>query len=136
MPPPHSEKGVKMFELAQLNVFTHDVKKGGWGPWRFIAHHWPTIGLRGMECVGRTWMWTMTWSEILGIWGLDPSAANRGAYAGLVHGIASRPKPKPKAPTTPATGGPPAATSLRPPGCLRQGIRGNLIGLDRQGTIM
>ena len=27
--PPPSEKGVKMFELAQLNVFTPDVKKGG-----------------------------------------------------------------------------------------------------------
>ena len=36
-----------------------------------------------------------------------PSAANGGAYAGLVHGIASRPEPKPKTPRTPATRGPP-----------------------------
>ena len=53
-PPPPSEKGVKMFELAQLNVFTPDVKKGG-GHWRFIAHCWQAMGLGGMECVGRTW---------------------------------------------------------------------------------
>ena len=36
----------------------------------------------------------------------DPSAANRPTV-GLVHGIASRPKPKAKPPTTPATGSTP-----------------------------
>ena len=28
-PPPPPEKGVKMFELVQLNLFTPEVKKGG-----------------------------------------------------------------------------------------------------------
>ena len=56
-----------------------------------------------MECVGGTRTWTPPWSEIMGIGGFDPSAPNRGAYAGLLHGITSRPKPKLKAPTTPAT---------------------------------
>ena len=60
-----------------------------------------------MECVGRTWEWSPAWSEIMGIGGFDPLAANRGAYAGLVHGIASHPKSKPKTPAAPATGGPP-----------------------------
>ena len=96
-----SEERVKIFELAQLNVFTPDVKKGGAGHWRFIAMGWQAMGLGGMECVGSTWTRTATWSGIVGIGGFDPSAANRGAYAGLVHGIASRPKPKPKAPPTP-----------------------------------
>ena len=49
----------------------------------------------------------LTWSAIMEIGGFDPSAANRVAYAGLMHGISSRPKPKPKVPATPATGGPP-----------------------------
>ena len=39
--------------------------------------------------------------------GFDPAAANRGAYAGLVHSIAFRPKSKPKLAATPAIGGPP-----------------------------
>ena len=41
-----------------------------------------------------------------GLRGFNPEAANRGAYAGLVHGIASRPKTKPKPAATPA-GAPP-----------------------------
>ena len=40
---PHSDKGVKMFELTQFNVFTPDVKKGGRG-----------IG-GSSPCVGRQW---------------------------------------------------------------------------------
>ena len=36
--------------------------------------------------------------------GLTPEASNRGAYAGVVHGIASRPKSKPK-PAATAAGG-------------------------------
>ena len=95
-----------MFELAQLNLFTHDVKKGGAGPWRFIAMCWQAMELGGMECVGRTWTWTPTWSEIMGIGGFDLSATSEGAYAGLVHGIACRPKSKPKAFATPAAASP------------------------------
>ena len=38
---PPSEKGVKMFELAQLNLFTPEVRKGGGAShWRFIGMCW------------------------------------------------------------------------------------------------
>ena len=52
-----------------------------------------------MQLVGRTWGWSLAWSEIMRVGGFDPSAANHGVYAGLVHGIASRPKPKPNIPS-------------------------------------
>ena len=36
---PPLEKGPKMFQLAQLNLFTPEKKKGGGGThWRFIAN--------------------------------------------------------------------------------------------------
>ena len=41
------------------------------------------------------------------IGGFDPSAAERGAYAGLEQGIASGPKSRHKTPAALATGGPP-----------------------------
>ena len=63
------------------------------------------MGHGGIQVAGRTSEWLATWSEIMGVGGLDPSAANRGAYARLVDGIASRPKPK--TPSKPAAGGPP-----------------------------
>ena len=37
-PPP--ERRVKMFELAQTNIFTPEPKKGGANHWRFGAHCW------------------------------------------------------------------------------------------------
>ena len=91
-----------MFELAQFNVSTQGRGIGGSSP-----------------CVGRRWEWGVR--SVVGgrgsgprrgrrSWGLgvfDPSAANRGAYAGLEHGITSRPKSKPNNPAAPATGGPP-----------------------------
>ena len=66
--------------------------------------------------------------------GFDPSAANRGAYAGLVHGIASHPKPKPKVPATPATEG---ALQLHPPNprdAFAKALGAISPALDRQGT--
>ena len=51
--------------------------------------------------MGKAWVWTPTWSAVLDFGGFNPEAANRGAYAGLVHGIASRPKYKPKPAATP-----------------------------------
>ena len=110
--------------MAPRNIFTRDFMKRAAGHWRFIPHFCQAMGLGGMECVGRTWTWTPTWSEIMEIEGFDPSAANRGAYAKLVHSIASRPKPNPNAPTTPATGGRPQPHPS--PGGLRQGPGGNL----------
>ena len=42
----------------------------------------------------------------MGIVGFDVSTTKRGVSARLVHGIATRPKPKPKTPAAPATGQP------------------------------
>ena len=45
-----------MFELAQLNLFTPERKKGGGGTHsRFIANCRQALGLVGMEYGGRTW---------------------------------------------------------------------------------
>ena len=71
-----------------------------------IYHNTLPLGLGGMEFAGRTWTWTPTWSVIMEMGGFDPAAANRGAYAGLVHGIASRPTRNPR------NWGPPAAAPL------------------------
>ena len=134
-PPPPSEKGVKMFGLARPNVFTPDVKKEGASHWRFIAHFWHAMGLRGMECARRTWTWTPTWLEIMGIGRFDPSADNRGAYARLVHGIASHPKPKPKAPTTPATGGSPQPHYLDSWGAFAKALEAIPPGHDKPDMV-
>ena len=97
------EKGVKMFELAQLKL-----KKGGGAA---TGDSSPCASTRwdwgGLEFAGRTRTWTPPWWALMEMGGFDPAAANRGAYAGLVHGIASRPKSKPKPAANPATGGPP-----------------------------
>ena len=100
-PPPQKKMGVKMFELAQTNIFTPERKKGGGHP---LAIRRPLLAgarLGGVDWVGKAWVWTPTWSALL-----DFEAVNRGAYAGLMHGIASRPKSKPKLAATPA-GAPP-----------------------------
>ena len=99
-----------MFELAQFNVFTPDVKRGGARHFRLICMCGHAMGLGGMECVGGIWEWSRLWLGIMGIGSFDPSAADPGGYAGLVHGISSRPKSKPKTLVAPATGGRP-----RPP---------------------
>ena len=46
-PPPPPKRGVKMFELAQTNIFTPKRKKGGATHWRFVAHCWQGLGLGG-----------------------------------------------------------------------------------------
>ena len=91
---PLFDKGLKMFEIAQFSVFTPDVKKGGAHHFRFFCGCWQAMGLGGMHIAGRTWEWSPTWWEIIGVGGFAPSVANRRAYAGWVHGTASRPKPK------------------------------------------
>ena len=42
---PPSDKGVKMFEMAQLNVFSPGVNKGGVGHCWFLCHSWEATGL-------------------------------------------------------------------------------------------
>ena len=115
-----------MYDLAQLNLFTPERKKGGGAP---TGDSSPTVGggwaWGEMEYGARTRTWTPTWSALMDMEGFDPEAANRGAYVGKVHGIASRPKSKPKPAATPARG-PPAAAPPQPPGRLRQGPWGHL----------
>ena len=119
------ERGVKMFELAQTNIFTPKRKKGGGNHWRFVPHCWQGLGLGGVEWVGKASVWTPTWSALLDFGGFSPEAANRGVYAGAVHGIATRPKPKPK-PAASRRWRPPAAAAPQPRGRLRQGTGGHL----------
>ena len=71
----------------------------------------------------------------MGIGGFDPSAANRGAYAGLVHGIASRPKSKPRTPAAPATGGPPQPHPPNPRDAFAKALGAISPTLDMQGTV-
>ena len=112
-------------------------KKGGATHWRFVANCWQGLGLGGMEYAARAWNRTPTWSALMDMGGFNPEAANRGVYAGLVHGIASRPKSKPKPAATPATTGPRSRTP-QSPGRLRQGPGGHLPrpGLPRRGMLI
>ena len=88
-----------------------------------------------MEFAGSTWTWTPTWSALMDMGGFDPAAANRGAYAGLVHGIASRPKSKPKLAATPATGAPPQPHPSNPRDAFAKALGAISPALDRQGTL-
>ena len=64
-----------------------------------------------------------TWSALMDVGGLDPAAAIRGAYAGLVHGIASQSQfqaqagrnPRSRTPTTPGTPSPRPSGPSPPP---------------------
>ena len=103
-PPPPHEMGVKMFELAQTNILSPERKKGGATNRRFVANCWKGLGLGGgLSMPGRSGP------------GRRPGCAdglrgsNRGSYARVVHGIASRPKSKPKPAATPL-GGPRSRT--------------------------
>ena len=91
---------------------------GGQGISGFLCHCWQAMGLRGMRSLGRMWKWTPTWSDIMRLGGIDPSAANGGAHAGLVHGTASWPKPKAKIRS-------PQPADPLPPGRLHQGPEGH-----------
>ena len=71
----------------------------------------------------------------MGIGGIDPSAATRGAYARLVHSIASRPESKAKAPTTPATGGSLQPHPRNPRDAFAKALGAISPSLDRQGTV-
>ena len=67
--------------------------------------------------------------------GFDPAAANRGAHAGLVHGIASGPKSKPKPTATPAIGDPPQPHPPNPRDAFAKALGAISAALDRQGTV-
>ena len=84
--------------------------------------------------MGKAWTWTPTWSALMDMGGFNPEAANRGAYAGLVHGIASRPKSKPKPAATPG-GGPPQPHPPNLRDAFAKALGAISPALDRQGTI-
>ena len=124
-----------MFELAQHNLFTQEVKKGGARHWRFIAMCRQALGLGRMQFARRTLTWTPTRSAIMEMGGFDPAAANRGAYARWVHGIAFRPKSKSKPPATPATGTLPQPHPPNPRNAFAKALGAISPALDRQGTV-
>ena len=132
-PPP---KWVKMFELSQTNIFTPEQKKGGGIHWQFVAHCWQGLGLGGggVDCVGKAWVWTPTSSALLDFRGFNSEAANRGVYAGLLHGIASRLKSKPKPAATPA-GAPPQPHPPNPADAFAKALGAISPAVDRQGTV-
>ena len=135
--PPSPEMGVKMFELAQTNIFTPERKRGGGAPTGDsspTAGDWQGLGLGGNNWVGKARVWTPTWSALLDFGGFNPEAPNRGVYAGLVHGIASRPKSKPKPAATPA-GGHPQPPPPNPRGAFAKAPGAISPALDRQGTV-
>ena len=66
--------------------------------------------------------------------GFNPEAANRGMYAGVVHGIATRPQPKPKPAAAPA-GGPPQPHPPNPADAFAKALGAISPALDRQGTV-
>ena len=74
---PMCNKGVKMFEMAQLNVFTSNLKKGGGRFFRFLCHCWEAMGLGGMQVAGRMWVWSPTLLEVMGVGVFDLAAAPR-----------------------------------------------------------
>ena len=132
--PPPPEMGVKMFEFAQTNIFTPERKRGGGGThWRFVPHCWQGLGLEGVEWAGKAWVWMPTRSALMDSRGFNLEAANRGTYAGVVHGIASRPKSKPKPAATPA-GGPPQPHPPNPRDAFAKALRAISPALDHHGT--
>ena len=79
-------------------------------------------------------MWTPTWSAPLDFGGFSPEAANQGVYAGLVHGIATRPKLKPKPAAAPG-GGPPQPHPPNPADAFAKALGAIFPALGRQGTV-
>ena len=133
-PPPQKKMEVKMFESAQTNIFTPERTKVGGTHWQFVPHCWQGLGLGGLDWVGKARVWTPTWLALLDFGGFKPEAANRGAYAGLVHGIASRLKSKPKPAATPA-GGPPQLQPPNPRDAFAEALGAMSPALDRQHTV-
>ena len=78
---------------------------------------------------------TPTLSGLMDFEGFNPEAANRGAYAVVVHGIASRPKTKLKPAATPAGGPPQPHTPNNPQDALAKALGAISPALDRQGMV-
>ena len=79
-------------------------EKGGPTHRRFFATAGRGWAWGGMEYVEKAWTWTPNWWALMDMGGFNPEAANQVPFAGFVHGIAPRPKSKPKPAATPAEG--------------------------------
>ena len=67
--------------------------------------------------------------------GFQPGGGEPGVCAGPVHGIASRPKSKPKPAATPATWGPPQPHPPNPRDAFAKTLGAISPARDRQGTV-
>ena len=122
---------MKTFELAPLNLFTPQKKRGG-EPLAIHRHVVAGAGVGGDGDCGQD-------LDLVGAdgdgGGFDPAAANRGAHAGLVNGIASRPTSKPKQAATPATGAPPQPQLPNLRDAFAKALGAIPPAMDRQGTV-
>ena len=120
-----------MFELAQLNVFTPDAKKGGGG-----SHVMASDGTGGgMEYVGRTCTWTPTWSEIMEIGGFDPSAATGGRMLNWCTSSPPAPSPSPRFPQSPQPRDPRGRIPPTPPDTFTKALGAISLTPDKQGIV-
>ena len=121
---PPSDKGVKMFEMAQYNIFTPCVKTGGGGrafpiPLQLSAGH----GARGY---GVRWEEVGVVPDVVGdhgAWGLQPVGGQPGGVWRI--GAQHRLPPQAQDPQQARSRSPPAAAPHQPPGRLLQGRGGN-----------
>ena len=104
---PHSDKEVKMFEMAQLNVFNRVIKKGGVQHFRCLCSCWQAMGLRGVHTAQRRWERRGRRS-----WGLADSTRWRPTRGRMLDWCtASPPAPNPRLLATPQ----PVAPRIRTP---------------------
>ena len=132
--PPPPERGVKSLSWHKPTSSPPSGKRGG----ATTGDSSPTAGRGwaggGLSGLGKAWVWTPTWSALLDFGGFSPEAANRGVYAGVVHGITTRPKPKPK-PAAAPVGGPPQPHPPNPVDAFAKALGAISPALDRQGTV-
>ena len=133
-PPPPPEKGVKMFELAQTNIFTPERKKGGATHWRFVAHCWQGLGLGGLSGwrrpgFGRPPGWCC--------WNSGVSTLRRrtgGCMPGWCTASPPGPSPSPSPPQPPLAA-PPQPHPPNPADAFAKALGAISPALDRQGTV-
>ena len=120
-PPPPPKMGVKMFELAQTNIFTPERKRGGPPTGNSLPAACRGWAWGGVEYAGKAWTWTPTWSALMDFKEFQPRGGEPG---GVCRGGARHRLPaqvQAQARRNPRWG-PPAATPLRqgPGGHLRR----------------
>ena len=134
-PPSPPAKGVKMFELAQLNLLTPEVKKGGGQP---LAIHRRMLAFAGTGGDGVCGKDLDLGANLIGAHG-DGGVRPGGGPPGGVCRIGTRHCPpaqvQAQARRNPCNLGTPVAAAPQPPGRLRQCHGGHLphLGPARQG---